>query len=47
MRAVVLEKTRKIAVREVKDAEMEETTDVLMRVTSTAICGTDKNRWPG
>ncbi len=41
MKAVVLEETRRIAVREVRDAEMEETTDVLMRVTSTAICGMD------
>jgi glutathione-independent formaldehyde dehydrogenase len=41
MKAVVLEETRKIAVHEVHDAEMRETTDVLLRLTSTAICGTD------
>jgi threonine dehydrogenase-like Zn-dependent dehydrogenase len=41
MRAVVLENTRRIVVREVPDAEMRETTDVLLRITSTAICGTD------
>ena len=41
MRAVVLENTRRIAVRDVPDAEMRQTTDALLRITSTAICGTD------
>jgi glutathione-independent formaldehyde dehydrogenase len=47
MKAVVLEETRRIAVREVPDAEMMETTDVLLRVTSTAICGTDLHFYEG
>ena len=47
MKAVVLEETRKIVVREVKDAEMREQTDVLMRVTSSAICGTDLHFYEG
>ena len=47
MKAVVLEETRNIVVREVKDAEMQETTDVLMRVTSSAICGTDLHFYEG
>jgi glutathione-independent formaldehyde dehydrogenase len=47
MKAVVLEETRQIAVREVHDAEMKETTDVLLRVTSTAICGTDLHFYEG
>jgi threonine dehydrogenase-like Zn-dependent dehydrogenase len=50
-KAVVLEETRKIVVREVPDAEIRETTDVLLRLTSTAICGTDlhffEGRMPG
>jgi glutathione-independent formaldehyde dehydrogenase len=47
MKAVVLEETRRIAVREVRDAEMRETTDVLMRITSSAICGTDLHFYEG
>ena len=47
MKAVVLEETRRILVREVPDAQMRETTDVLMRVTSSAICGTDLHFYEG
>ena len=47
MKAVVLEETRQIVVREVPDAEMKETTDVLLRITSTAICGTDLHFYEG
>jgi glutathione-independent formaldehyde dehydrogenase len=47
MRAVVLEETRRIAVRDVPDAEMRESTDVLLRLTSTAICGTDLHFYEG
>src|SRR5271165_3729243 len=47
MKAVVLEETRKISVREVPDAEMQDTTDVLLRITSTAICGTDLHFYEG
>lgn len=47
MRAVVLEDTRQIVVKDVPDAEMKETTDVLLRVTSTAICGTDLHFYEG
>ena len=47
MKAVVLEETRRIVVREVKDAEMAATTDVLLRVTSSAICGTDLHFYEG
>lgn len=47
MRAVVLAETRTIEVREVVDAEMVATTDVLMRVTSSAICGTDLHFYEG
>jgi glutathione-independent formaldehyde dehydrogenase len=47
MKAVILEETRRIAVREVRDAEMRETTDVLLRITSSAICGTDLHFYEG
>ncbi len=47
MKAVVLEETRRILVREVPDAQMRETTDVLLRVTSSAICGTDLHFYEG
>jgi glutathione-independent formaldehyde dehydrogenase len=47
MKAVILEDTRQIVVREVPDAEMKETTDVLLRLTSTAICGTDLHFYEG
>ena len=47
MKAVVLENTRNIVVREVRDAHMREATDVLLRLTSTAICGTDLHFYEG
>lgn len=47
MKAVVLEETRKIVVRDVRDAEMKETTDALLRLTSTAVCGTDLHFYEG
>jgi len=47
MKAVVLEETRRIVVREVPDAEMRATTDVLLRITSSAICGTDLHFYEG
>lgn len=47
MKAVVLEETRKIVVHDVPDAGMRENTDVLLRLTSTAICGTDLHFYEG
>jgi glutathione-independent formaldehyde dehydrogenase len=47
MKAVVLEETRRILVHEVPDAQMRETTDVLLRITSSAICGTDLHFYEG
>ncbi|TAM92274.1 MAG: alcohol dehydrogenase [Rhodanobacteraceae bacterium] len=47
MEAVILDDTRKIVVRDVPDAEMRETTDVLLRITSSAICGTDLHFYEG
>jgi glutathione-independent formaldehyde dehydrogenase len=47
MQAVVLEETRNIVVRHVPDAEMQAQTDVLLRITSSAICGTDLHFYEG
>lgn len=47
MKAVVLEDTRRIVVRQMPDAEMQDSTDVLLRITSTAICGTDLHFYEG
>jgi len=47
MRAAILDETRHIVVRNVPDAEMRETTDALLRITSSAICGTDLHFYEG
>ncbi|MEU6110470.1 glutathione-independent formaldehyde dehydrogenase [Streptomyces albidoflavus] len=47
MRAVVYEGERRVAVREVEDAAVEEETDALVRITSSALCGTDLHMYDG
>jgi glutathione-independent formaldehyde dehydrogenase len=47
MRAVVYQGVHSVAVREVPDATIEEPTDVVIRVTSSAICGTDLHMYDG
>jgi glutathione-independent formaldehyde dehydrogenase len=47
MRAVVYEGAEKVAIKEVEDARIEGPTDVLMRVTSSAICGSDLHMYDG
>ncbi len=47
MRAVVYEGTRRVGVHEVEDAVLEEPTDVVVRITSSAICGTDLHMYDG
>ena len=47
MRAVIYEGAGEVAVTEVEDARIEEPTDVLMRVTSSAICGSDLHMYDG
>lgn len=47
MKAVVLKGPRKIAVEEVPDPVIEQPTDVLVRITSTAICGSDLHMYDG
>jgi len=47
MKAVVFTDVRSVSVREVPDAEIEEPTDAVVRVTSSAICGTDLHMYDG
>ncbi|HEY2316714.1 MAG TPA: glutathione-independent formaldehyde dehydrogenase [Solirubrobacteraceae bacterium] len=47
MKAVVFDKTRELAVRDVPDAELRCETDALLRITSSAICGTDLHIYEG
>jgi glutathione-independent formaldehyde dehydrogenase len=44
---VVFEDVRRVAVQEVVDAEIEDPADVIVRVTSSAICGTDLHMFDG
>ena len=41
MRALTWQGKRKVSVEEVRDPEILEPTDAVIRVTSTAICGSD------
>ncbi len=47
MKAVVFEDTRSLRVEEVPDAELEQPSDVVVRITSSAICGTDLHMYDG
>jgi glutathione-independent formaldehyde dehydrogenase len=47
VKAVVFSDTRSVKVEEVPDAELEEPPDVVIRVTSSAICGTDLHTYDG
>lgn len=47
MKAVVYNGPRDIQVRDVEDAKIERATDVLVRVTSTNICGSDLHMYEG
>jgi glutathione-independent formaldehyde dehydrogenase len=47
MKAVVWQDVREVAVEQVPDAELEASTDVLMRVTSSAMCGSDLHIYDG
>ena len=41
MKAVVWHRPRKVSVDEVDDPSIEEPTDAIIKVTATAICGSD------
>ncbi|OPG13107.1 glutathione-independent formaldehyde dehydrogenase [Microbispora sp. GKU 823] len=47
MKAVVYEGPRQVAVKNVPDARIETPTDVLVRVTTTNICGSDLHMYEG
>jgi glutathione-independent formaldehyde dehydrogenase len=47
MRAVVYEDVRTVGVHDVTDATLEADSDALVRVTSSAICGTDLHMYDG
>ncbi|NJA55568.1 alcohol dehydrogenase catalytic domain-containing protein, partial [Streptomyces sp. NEAU-H3] len=47
MKALVYEGPRQVAVEDVPDARIERPTDVLVRVTSTNICGSDLHMYEG
>lgn len=47
MKALVYEGTRKVSVKDVPDAKIERPTDVLVKITSTNICGSDLHMYEG
>jgi glutathione-independent formaldehyde dehydrogenase len=47
MRAVVYQDVRTVEVRDVADATIEADSDAVVRVTSSAICGTDLHMYDG
>jgi glutathione-independent formaldehyde dehydrogenase len=47
MRAVVYKEPYQVAVEDVDDAKIEDPTDVVIKVTSTAICGSDLHMYEG
>ena len=47
MKALVYQGPRKVSVQNVPDASIEEPTDVLVRITSTNICGSDLHMYEG
>ncbi len=47
MKAVVYNGPRDVSVKDVPDAKIERPTDVLVRITSTNICGSDLHMYEG
>jgi glutathione-independent formaldehyde dehydrogenase len=47
MQAVVLTKPRQVSIEDVAEPQLQATTDVLLRLSSTAICGTDLHIYEG
>ncbi len=47
MKAVVYQGPRDVAVTDVPDAEIERPTDVLVKITTTNICGSDLHMYEG
>ncbi|MBV8928662.1 MAG: alcohol dehydrogenase catalytic domain-containing protein, partial [Mycobacteriaceae bacterium] len=47
MKAVVYDGPRQVSVKDVPDARIERPTDVLVRITTTNICGSDLHMYEG
>ncbi len=47
MKAVVFKGPREVAVEEVENPKIKKPTDVIVKLTSSAICGTDLHRYDG
>ncbi|MGZ6141193.1 MAG: alcohol dehydrogenase catalytic domain-containing protein, partial [Myxococcaceae bacterium] len=47
MRAVVYENKGIVSVQAVEDARIEEPTDIVLRITSSGICGSDLHMYEG
>ncbi len=47
MKAVVHKGPLEVAVEDVEDAKIQDPTDVLVRITTTAICGSDLHMYEG
>ena len=47
MKALVYEGPRKVVVKEMPDAKIEKPTDVLVKITTTNICGSDLHMYEG
>jgi threonine dehydrogenase-like Zn-dependent dehydrogenase len=47
MKAVVYERKTDVRVQDVEDARIEQPTDVVVRITSTGICGSDLHMYEG
>ena len=47
MKAVVFKGPKEVAVEEVENPKIENPTDVIVKITSSAICGTDLHRYDG
>ena len=47
MKAIVFQGTRKVAPQTVDDAVLEDPEDVVVEITSSAICGTDLHMYDG
>jgi glutathione-independent formaldehyde dehydrogenase len=47
MKAVVYKGPFKVAVEDVEDPRIEHPNDVIVRITSTAICGSDLHMYEG
>jgi glutathione-independent formaldehyde dehydrogenase len=41
VKTVVFKGTREVGASDLRDAEIEEPTDIVLRITSSALCGTD------